>query len=418
MKSEVHRAILRALKLTLRYLEEGSTYRLRELSDHTVHNASIFQDEDSISIAVIIYALSKIIQRDQKVPKPLITSIQNAKRLLTDHNMKDYVAEVRSITKLIQSLDSKMSLYIQKVINNSEIKKGSRLYENGISLSRAAEMLGVSQWEMMAYVGKTSIIDKTPVYSTNVKKKIELTRKIFSNPPNTLVFDSGPIISLTMNHLMWVLEPLKKIIKGRFLISETVKTELIDRPLETRKFKFEALHTNRYINKKTLTIVPKSGYEALTIELMELCNTTFKTKAMPLHIVHEGEMETVAIALQQKSKYVVVDERTTRLFIESPHTIREILQSKLRKDVIVDETKLKKIKKIFSRLSALRSVEIATYAYEAGLLDRYLPDRPYHRITLLDAVLWGLKLNGCAVSENEILDIIALENSIHSTDEK
>ena len=410
MKSAVQRDILRTLKLTIRYLEEGSHYMLAELSDHTIHNASVFQDEDSISIAVILYALSKIIRRDRKISRSVIASLARAKDYLSRKEMVKYSAEIRELTKRIESMDSKMRLYIQKVINNSEIKKGSRLYENGLSLSRAADMLNVSSWEMMSYVGKTSIIDKTPVYSTDVRKRILLTRKIFGSPPQSLVFDSGPIISLTMNHLMWTLDPLRKRLEGEFIISETVKTELVDRPLESKKFKFEALHTNRYLNKETLTLYPQDHFEKETEEILALCNSTFFSQGNPISIVHQGEIESIAIALKSDLKYLVIDERTTRLFIESPHTIEKILQAKIKRSITVDEKKLKKIRRLFSTLKVIRSAELATYAYESGLLDRYLPDRPYQRVTLLDAVLWGLKLNGCAISENEILDIIAFEN--------
>ena len=61
-----------------------------------------------------------------------------------------------------------------------------------------------------------------------------------------LVFDSGPIISLTTNNLLWILEPLKNKFKGRFVITEGVRKELIDKPLTTKKFKFEALHCLLY----------------------------------------------------------------------------------------------------------------------------------------------------------------------------
>ena len=57
----------------------------------------------------------------------------------------------------------------------------------------------------------------------------------------SLIFDAGPIISLATNNLLWILEPLKNKFDGKFYLTDAVKRELVDRPLETKKFKFEAI---------------------------------------------------------------------------------------------------------------------------------------------------------------------------------
>ena len=58
--------VLTELVEILKVKEEGDISEIKELSNHVIHNASIFQDEDSISVAILIYALSKIIERKQR----------------------------------------------------------------------------------------------------------------------------------------------------------------------------------------------------------------------------------------------------------------------------------------------------------------------------------------------------------------
>ena len=70
----------------------------------------------------------------------------------------------------------------------------------------------------------------------------------------TIVFDSGPIISLAMKNLLWTLEPLKKEFGGEFYIPYGVKKELIDKPLQGKKYKFEALQVLRLINLGSLKV--------------------------------------------------------------------------------------------------------------------------------------------------------------------
>ena len=50
----------------------------------------------------------------------------------------------------------------------------------------------------------------------------------------SIIFDTGPIISLTMNNLIWTLKHLKRQFKGDFLITPAVKKELIEKPFRTK----------------------------------------------------------------------------------------------------------------------------------------------------------------------------------------
>ena len=57
--------ILRIFKETKEAIEQEDNIKLKELSDQTIHTASMSQDPDNIAVAVIIYSLSKIIEREE-----------------------------------------------------------------------------------------------------------------------------------------------------------------------------------------------------------------------------------------------------------------------------------------------------------------------------------------------------------------
>lgn len=158
--------------------EEKDIAELRELSNHTIHNASIFQDEDSISIAILIYSLSKVIERREgKLNyKVLLKLIRDAKKNLGQNKVDEYRRMIKKLFSFISTIDSKLKLYIEEVINQAEIKKGSKLYAHGISLGRAAEVLGISQWELMFYIGKTRIDVRGGV---GVKDRLNYARSLF-----------------------------------------------------------------------------------------------------------------------------------------------------------------------------------------------------------------------------------------------
>ncbi|HII17295.1 TPA: hypothetical protein HA361_05255 [Candidatus Woesearchaeota archaeon] len=226
---------------------------------------------------------------------------------------------------------------------------------------------------------------------------------------NTIIFDAGPIISLALNNLLWVLNPLEKEYRGKFCITEGVKKEIVDAPLLSKRFKFEALQVMRQIKDGTLAILSGGGIERLGDELLNLANRSFSAKGNPIHLVDYGEITTVAASILHQADAIVVDERTTRLLIENPLRLQYILSHKLHTQVNADQGMLRRFHETVKHIKVIRSVELITVAYEMGVLDSYVPDLPDARRHLLDSVLWGVKLQGCAVSRNEIEQIMRLE---------
>lgn len=173
--------VLNELIEILKSKEESDIADIKELSNHVIHNASIFQDEDSVSVAVLIYSLSKIIERKQKdVDYGRIFSMLNSCISgLKNNDDESFRKSIKNMFNFIRAIDSKLRIYIHEVINHSQIKKGCKLCEHGISVARAAEVLGISQWELLQYMGKTTLVDQfsEPV---NVSKRLKIARGLFS----------------------------------------------------------------------------------------------------------------------------------------------------------------------------------------------------------------------------------------------
>jgi hypothetical protein len=229
-----------------------------------------------------------------------------------------------------------------------------------------------------------------------------------------IVFDAGPVISLTLNNLLWILEPLNKKFNGKFYVPMAVKKELIDKPLNTRKFKFEALQIIPLITNNTIELIENDFIVSKTRFLVDLANRCFKAKGNFIQIIQEGEMETVATALYFNCQTIVVDERITRMLIEDPNGIKHLLERRLHTAISVDKINLKKFNEVVKGLNVIRSIELVTIAYELGILDKYMDKNQRLMVkdvekVLLEGVLWAVKLNGCSVNEDEINDIINFE---------
>ena len=60
------------------------------------------------------------------------------------------------------------------------IKKGSKFYEYGISIGRISELLGISKWDLLNYIGNTTIADISINKTIPIEKRIEITKKVFN----------------------------------------------------------------------------------------------------------------------------------------------------------------------------------------------------------------------------------------------
>jgi len=175
MRDIVKKDILEVLDEAIKSLQAEDHHALLELSNHVIHDASIFQDDDSVSFAVIIYAISKIVHRCyvEKIPAPkIVPLLQEAKDALELGKEDVYRAVVRRIFDEVKRLDEKTGLYITEVLDQARIKKASRVTEHGISLARTAELLGISQWELQSYFGKTQIPEQELGISAGQRLKV------------------------------------------------------------------------------------------------------------------------------------------------------------------------------------------------------------------------------------------------------
>lgn len=224
-----------------------------------------------------------------------------------------------------------------------------------------------------------------------------------------LIFDSGPIISLSTSNLLWLIEELKKKFNGTFVMTIGVKRELVDRPLETLRFKFEALQVQSLIDKNIISVIKDEAVIKKAQELLNLANSILSAHGQNIKIVQIGEMETLAAAILYKAEAIVVDERITRTLLENPQGLQLLMEKRLHMQLKTNEQALHQFEEATRHTTVLRSIELVTIAYELGLLDKFVVNIPNARRELLESTLWGVKLNGCSVTDDEIGTIVKIE---------
>ncbi len=177
IKEDILSVLGQALEMIKR--EERPVQELGELSNHVIHDASIFQDDDSVSVAVLIYALSNVIPycEEQKIKYDvLVSGLQKAYDALAANDYAKYRAAIKNLFNQIKKIDAKLKIYVQEVLDRARIKKGSKLHAHGISIARTAEILGLTQWELQNYIGKQKYFD---IKEMPVRQRLKTAREAF-----------------------------------------------------------------------------------------------------------------------------------------------------------------------------------------------------------------------------------------------
>jgi len=179
--------LLRILKTAQVAIKKRDTRKLMDLSNQTVHDASIFQDEIYLLVAIIIYSLSKVFHRENykeyssfsKFSDICNQDLAGAYKVLKEGNLGAFETQMKDFLKKVNKLDKRLKYHMKDVIRKARIRKASRLHEHGVSLGKTAELLGLSQFEMMSYVGSTGISDVKESKTFSVAERMKLVRRAF-----------------------------------------------------------------------------------------------------------------------------------------------------------------------------------------------------------------------------------------------
>ena len=186
MKEESKEALVKVFQRLKSATISGNSQSLKNIAKYALDTASVFQNKKVLSVAVIAYAIVKLIERKKIIQtdlpistyRDIIKNLEKTSQNISKGKIPQYENNIKDLFKLIGQLDNQLPLYIEEVVTKAKIKKGFLLHEKGISLSRAAHIMGISQWELMNYIGKTKISEHISK-KVDVRSRLNFTRKLF-----------------------------------------------------------------------------------------------------------------------------------------------------------------------------------------------------------------------------------------------
>jgi len=186
-KEEIQHQI-NILEQTKHAILNKSVIQLKDLSNKTIHTASSQQDSASITIAVIIYTFSKLVERDDykrikgwdKFVRKFNSFIDLAIMALQSSEKETYEKHIQKARQALESHSITLKPYIHDVLKKASINKASKIYEHGVSLEQTAKLLGITQWELSDYIGSRTMADVKQNQTINVKERAKMAMEFFS----------------------------------------------------------------------------------------------------------------------------------------------------------------------------------------------------------------------------------------------
>lgn len=179
--------ILRILREAKKFVEEDRANDLKSLSNQTIHSATISQDADNVVVAVLIYSLGKVMERDhyrtmegwKDFYDEVVTNLGEAADKLEAEDVKGARRDLGQIRNSLNKIEGDLGRYVKDVFRKAEINKAFRLYEHGISSEQTAELLGVSLWDLSSYIGQSHIGDSKIAISMPEKERVKIAEDFF-----------------------------------------------------------------------------------------------------------------------------------------------------------------------------------------------------------------------------------------------
>ena len=179
--------VLDALSETIESLENRQYADLHMISDHLLHAITIHQEKTLVDLSIAIYAVNKILEKEKYANHPKVKDfVKKMLHLFKDMKKSvqknDYLSFEKLLAEALASLQTfgrSIKFYVDDLLHFAKIKKGTKLYEHGISLGKAAELVGVAKWDLMPAIGETASHEQLAAPKDVNKKRIAFTEKIF-----------------------------------------------------------------------------------------------------------------------------------------------------------------------------------------------------------------------------------------------
>jgi len=180
--------ILKIFEGTKTAIQKGDAATIKNLSNQTTNTIALTHDPDNIAVAVIVYSISKLFEREdyKKLPgwnkfyNTIFKCIDNGIISIKNNDEAKIRESLDCLRNALIKVSGSLKKHIQDVFRKASINKASKIYEHGISMEKTAKLLGITMFELAGYAGQKEEVAEVPIVKgIDVKSRINLAMEMF-----------------------------------------------------------------------------------------------------------------------------------------------------------------------------------------------------------------------------------------------
>ncbi len=218
--------------------------------------------------------------------------------------------------------------------------------------------------------------------------------------PNSIVFDSSALITLSQTCLADVIRFLSKQSKGDLIIPPAVRHESVIHPLHSRRYSLSALRISQLIEDQSLKVIDPPGLKSKTDQLLKIANNLLLVRGKPIQLIQEGETQCLAMACLSDASAIAVDEKTTRLLLEAPSVLLEKTALEFNNQVSFNAKNLRAWNAITPKIPVMRSCELISIAGKRGYFKKF----GEYEFQAINSSIAACRNVGCSLTEQELIE--------------
>jgi len=180
--------ILKILEGTKQAIKKGDATTIKNLSNQTTNTAALTHDPDNIAIAVIVYSISKVLEREDykklsgwsEFYTTIFPSIDNTIAAIKNNEEKAIRENLNNLRQSLMKVSGSLKKYVWDIFRKASINKASKIYGHGISMEKTADLLGITMFELASYAGQKEGVSEVPIgKGISAKARIKIAMELF-----------------------------------------------------------------------------------------------------------------------------------------------------------------------------------------------------------------------------------------------
>ncbi len=161
---------IRRLAVLREAFAAGKDYDLRKLGDDAADDAALSGERALAELSIAAYALHKLLSKDYIVGNPLWADAKKkiSERLLAaskkaeKNDTAGMAAALSSIGDDVKKLERAIGHYSMNTYEKARIKQAARAHTVGLSMAKAAELMGADVKQLQSYIGGMKVHEEEP----------------------------------------------------------------------------------------------------------------------------------------------------------------------------------------------------------------------------------------------------------------